>query len=112
MSKNPYDHFPYIAAEDITLRKIIDSDLDDLFEIYSNDRLFLHSPNMLKKNRDTVRNMIGHFERDFHKGKGIFLGICLNTEPSHIVGVAELFDYSRDINMITIGYRLYDKFWG
>jgi hypothetical protein len=26
---------------------------------------------MIKKNKDTVANMIGHFERDFHKGKGV-----------------------------------------
>ena len=67
---------------------------------------------MVKKNKDTVANMIGHFERDFHKGKEIFLGICLNSEPDRIVGVAEMFDYSREVNMITIGYRLNDSYWG
>jgi ribosomal-protein-alanine N-acetyltransferase len=56
--------------------------------------------------------MIGHFERDFNKRKEIFLGICLNTEPDNIVGIAEMFDYSHDINMITIGYRLNESFWG
>ena len=112
MSKNPYDQFPHIITDEITLRRIIDSDIDNLYEIYSNDNLFQYSPLMLKKNKDTVKNMIGHFERDYHKRKEIFLGICLNTKPNNIVGVAELFDYSRDLNMITIGYRLNDKYWG
>jgi len=48
----------------------------------------------------------------FIKGKEIFLGISLNSEPNSIVGVAEMFDYSQDVNMITIGYRLNDRFWG
>lgn len=112
MSKSPYDEFPHIATNEITLRKIVPSDIDSLFEIYNNEKLFEHSPSMLKKNKDTVANMIGHFERDFSKKKEIFLGITLNDTPDFIVGVAEMFDYNRDVNMITIGYRLNDRFWG
>lgn len=112
MSKKLYEQFPHIITEEITLRKITASDLDSLYEIYSNERLFQYSPVMLKKNKDTVANMIGHFERDFNKGKEIFLGICLNSDPDNIVGVAEIFDYSQDVNMVTIGYRLNDRFWG
>ena len=112
MSKNLFDRFPHIIGEEITLRKIIPSDIDSLYEIYSNERLFIHSPNMLKKNKDTVANMIGHFERDFNKQKMIFLGIVTNDNPDCIVGVAEMFDYNRDVNMITIGYRLNDRYWG
>lgn len=112
LSKNPYEQFPHIVADDITLRRIVISDLDSLFEIYSNERLFQYSPVKLKKNKDTVANMLGHFERDFNKRKEIFLGICLNSEPNNIVGVAEIFDYSRYVNMITIGYTLSERFWG
>ena len=112
MSKSPYDQFPNIITDEITLRKIIPSDLDSLFEIYSNEKLFLHSPVMLKKNKDTVANMIGHFERDYNKKKEIFLGISMNSDPENIVGVAEIFDYNREVNMITIGYRINDRFWG
>jgi len=111
LSKNPYEQFPRIVADEIILRKIVDSDIDSLYEIYSNEKLFQYSPVMLKKNKDTVANMIGHFERDFNKRKEIFLGICLNSDPDNIVGVAEMFDYSKDVNMITIGYRLNDRFW-
>ncbi|MCD2348277.1 GNAT family N-acetyltransferase [Clostridium guangxiense] len=112
MIKNLYEQFPHIAAEEITLRKIVDSDLDSLFEIYSNEKLFKYTPIALKKNKSTVANMIGHFQRDFGKRKCIFLGICLNSDPNNIIGIAEMFDYDRNVNMITIGYRLNDSFWG
>ncbi len=112
MSENLFDQFPNIITNEITLRKIVPSDIDSLFEIYSNDRLFLHSPSMMKKNKETVSNMIGHFERDFNKKKCIFLGITLTINPDFIVGVAELFDYDSKVNMITIGYRLNERFWG
>jgi Acetyltransferases, including N-acetylases of ribosomal proteins len=112
MRKNPYDIFPHIVTDEMILRKIIPQDIDPLFEIYNNENLFKYSPNMQKKNRATVENMIGHFERDFHKGKEIFLGICTSDNPDNIVGVAEIFDYDKDVNMVTIGYRLNDRFWG
>lgn len=112
MSISPFDQFPSIKTEEITLRKIVPTDIDLLFEIYSNEKLFCHSPNMLKKNKDTVANMIGHFERDFNKKKIIFMGICRTSKPDEIVGVAEMFDYDSHINMITIGYRLNNRFWG
>lgn len=111
MYKDPFEQFPNIMTDEITLRKIVASDIDNLFAIYSNEKLFQYSPVMLRKNKETVSNMIGHFERDFNKRKEIFLGICLNSEPDNIVGVAELFDYSREVNMITIGYRLNDRYW-
>ncbi|MFL0166182.1 GNAT family N-acetyltransferase [Candidatus Clostridium helianthi] len=47
-----------------------------------------------------------------NKKKCIFLGICLNDEPEKVIGIAEIFDYFNEVNMITIGYRLNDKFWG
>lgn len=111
LRRNPYEQFPRIVTDEITLRKIVDSDLDSIFEIYSNEKLFQYTPIMLKKNKDTVANMIGHFERDYHKRKCIFLAICLNSEPDNVVGIAEMFEYSDEINMITIGYRINDRFW-
>lgn len=112
MGKNPYEQFPHITTEKITLRKIISSDIDSLFEIYNNESLFQYTPVNHKKNKSTVKNMIGHFDRDFNKQKEIFLGICLNDNLNKIVGVAEIFDYNRAVNMITIGYRLNEQSWG
>ena len=85
--------------------------VDRLFEIYSNEKLFQYTHVNVKKNKETVKNMIGHFERDFGKGKTIFLAICPNAKDE-LVGIAEMFDYDRDVKMITIGYRLHESFWG
>lgn len=112
VSRSPYEEFPHIITSEVTLRKIVETDLDRLFEIYSNENLFQYSPVMLKKNKETVKNMISHFDRDFNKRKGIFLGICQSNSPDSIVGIAEMFDYNSDVKMITIGYRLHEQFWG
>ena len=55
--------------------------------------------------------MIGHFERDFGKRKTVILGICLKADPARVVGTAEMFDYDKGVNMITVGYRLNEAYW-
>jgi ribosomal-protein-alanine N-acetyltransferase len=109
---NLYTNFPYISNDRIILRKIVETDIEELFEIYNNKNVFTYIPGDMKKNKETVLNMIGHFERDFNKRKTIFLGICLAEAPNEIVGVAEMFDYDEKVNLITIGYRLSEHCWG
>ncbi|WP_211227860.1 GNAT family N-acetyltransferase [Spirochaeta cellobiosiphila] len=94
------------------MKKIEESDIEDLFSIYSNENVFKLRPGKAKKNIDTVKNMIGHFERDFNKKKMIFLGIYQNFANKKLVGIAEIFDINKKVNSLTIGYTLNEKFWG
>ncbi|WP_032122994.1 GNAT family N-acetyltransferase [Clostridium amazonitimonense] len=107
-----FSKFPFIQTSEITLRKIEITDLDDLYSIYSNEKLFKYRPGIVKKNKSTVENMISHFERDFGKKKIIYLGICINEDLKRIIGVAEIFDFDEKVNMATIGYTLNEDYWG
>lgn len=109
---NPFSHFPEIKTEDILLRKITSQDLDALCVIYQNPNVFRYIPGDAKKSRETVRHLVDHFERDFRKGKELFLGICLPESPDQLIGVAEMFHYDPKVNMVTVGYRLEEQFWG
>lgn len=109
---DPYTQFPYIVTDKVILRKIAETDLEALFEIYSNENVFNYIPGNATQNKAAVQKMIGHFERDFNKGKAIFLGICLAEAPDVMVGVAEMFEYEAKVNKITIGYRLNERHWG
>lgn len=111
MPKDLFAAFPYLTSAILVLRKIEPDDVDALFAIYSDETLFRYTPGSARKTRDAVSNMVGHFQRDFDKRKIIFMGICLAGDPGHIVGVAEIFDYDRKVNCITIGYRLHRAFW-
>jgi [ribosomal protein S5]-alanine N-acetyltransferase len=104
--------YPALESDTLALRKIEPADVDDLFTIYANEMLFRYTPGSARKTRDAVQNMIGHFQRDFGKRKTLFLGICLRSDPEHIVGVMETFDYDPKVKCVTIGYRLNDAFWG
>lgn len=107
-----FSEFPHIKSEELILRKIEKSDLNDFYEMCSSEKLYRHKPGKPKKNISTVENMIGHYERDFNKRKIIFLGICLNDDFQKLVGVAEIFDFDKRVNSVTIGYTLNEDYWG
>lgn len=62
-----YEDFPAIEGNRLSLKKIEVSHLDDVFSIYNNDRVFEYCGILPKHNIETVKNMIGHFERDYNK---------------------------------------------
>ena len=109
---NPFSRFPQIKTENILLRKISEQDLDALCSIYQNPNVFRYIPGDAKKSRDTVSHLIDHFERDFRKGKELFLGICLPEAPDQLLGVVEMFHYDPKVHMVTVGYRLDEQYWG
>lgn len=109
---NPYAQVPHIVTDQVILRKIVETDIEGLFEIYNNENVFTYIPGEVRKHKATVQNMIGHFERNFNQKRIIMLGICVAKAPHEIVGLAEMFDYDANVNMITIGYRLSERHWG
>lgn len=107
-----FTQFPSVSTGSVLLRRIVESDLDALFEIYQNPNVFSFIPGSIKKNKETVLHMIGHFERDFRKQKAIFLGVCRAEQPDKLVGTAEIFQYDLKVNKVVIGYRFSESCWG
>lgn len=107
-----FEKFPIINGETISLSKIETTHLDDVFSIYDNDLVFEYCGIIPKHNKVTVKNMIGHFERDYNKRSRVKWGILLNDSSNKLVGVMEAFDFNQKVNMVTIGYFLEQSYWG
>lgn len=107
-----FAQLPLISSGTVLLRRIVESDLDALYEIYKNPNVFTFIPGSAKKSKEAVRNMIGHFERDFRKKKMIFLGVCRSEQPDELIGTAEIFQYDSKVNKAVIGYRFCESCWG
>lgn len=114
MSRDLYEQFPYIVTDDIVIRKMADSDLDALFEICSNDNVYRYTPDFLHTQSKTkLKTAIKNLgERDFTKKRWIIAGICLPDAPNYVVGTAEMFEFNKDVNMVEIGYRINETYWG
>ncbi len=107
-----FGQFPVLKSDDFILKKIEDNHLDEVYEIYSNDKVFEYCGIIPKHNKDTVKNMIGHFERDYNKRSRVKWGIFANNECDRLLGIIEVLDVNQKVNMVSIGYFLAESHWG
>ncbi|AIQ56242.1 GNAT family N-acetyltransferase [Paenibacillus borealis] len=107
-----FDQFPVLRSDELVLNRIEETHLDELFDIYSNDRVFEYCGIIPKHNKATVSNMIGHFERDYAKRSRIKWGIFTSGEEGRLLGIIEACDFNQKVNMVTIGYFLAEAHWG
>ncbi|KWX72311.1 GNAT family N-acetyltransferase [Paenibacillus jilunlii] len=107
-----FSQFPVLVSEGLTLRKIEESHLEEVFGIYDNDTVFEYCGIIPKHNKATVATMIGHFERDFLKRSRVKWGIFANNDKDTLAGIIEAFDFNQKVDMITIGYFLAEAHWG
>ncbi|MGE6230819.1 GNAT family N-acetyltransferase [Paenibacillus chitinolyticus] len=106
-----FAQLPVLESSRLVLKKIGEDNLDEVFDIYDNEEVFRHCGIIPKHNKETVRSMIGHFERDFGKKSRIKWGI-FRKEDGRMAGIAEAFDFNQKVDMVTIGYFLAEDCWG
>ncbi|MEK4509005.1 GNAT family N-acetyltransferase [Paenibacillus sp. FSL K6-2524] len=107
-----FEQFPILTSEHFVLKKIEELHLDEVFEIYNNDKVFEYCGIIPKHNKDTVKNMIGHFARDYNKKSRVKWGIFSIAEPNRLLGIIEAVDFNQKVNVVTIGYFLVEANWG
>ncbi|WFR55628.1 GNAT family protein [Anaerocolumna sp. AGMB13025] len=108
-----YEQFPHIYNEKIIVKKMIEDDLDNLFEITNNDNVYKYIPLFLyKKSKGNLLAAIRNLgNRDFDKKKCIIAGVYLCNNPDKLIGMAEMFNYKKRDEKITIGYRINELYW-
>ncbi|MGG3521270.1 GNAT family protein [Bacillus pseudomycoides] len=107
-----FGDFPVLESVNLVLRKIEEVHLQELYSIYDNDKVFEYCGIIPKHNLQTVRKMIGHFDRDYHKKSRIKWGIFQKNQSDKLVGIIESMDFNQKVNMVSIGYFLVEDYWG
>ncbi len=107
-----FNRFPELISPDLILRKITTKNLEDLYEICSNDNLYLYRPSQAKKNYALVYNLITQYQRDYAKQKSMVIGIYLRSAQDKLVGFVEVYNFDKLVNMANIGYVLNETYWG
>ena len=113
MSKDLYEEFPYIVANDIIIRKMTDNDADALMELCSSEAVYRYAPDFMttKNKKAVIRNISQIGGRDFEKKLYIIAGVCLQDDPNNIIATAEIFGYDKLVSMAEIGYRINERYW-
>lgn len=107
-----FGDFPVLESVNLVLRKIEEVHLQEVYSIYDNDKVFEYCGIIPKHNLQTVRKMIGHFDRDYYKKSRIKWGIFQKNQSDKLVGIIESMDFNQKVNMVSIGYFLAEEYWG
>ncbi|ATO48413.1 GNAT family protein [Brevibacillus laterosporus] len=106
-----FEDFPVLESVHFVLKKIEEVHLHEVYKIYDNDKVFKYCGIIPKHNLQTVRKMIDHFDRDYHKKSRIKCGIFQKSECNKLVGIIECMDFNQKVNMVSIGYFLAEEYW-
>ncbi|QQE78342.1 GNAT family N-acetyltransferase [Alicyclobacillus sp. SO9] len=106
-----FNEFPIIESETLVFRKIELTDLDDIFEIYSNERVFEFSGITAKQDKSMVERLILKFDDEFKHKTKLKWGVCTKGTNERLVGIVEAFDFNREIEQATIGYFFAESNW-
>lgn len=108
-----FDVFPYLTDGKIIIKKMEECDVQALRNITDNTNVYRFIPHFLYKK--SVGNLLAAIKncggRDFEKHKHIIAGIYLAEESKELIGIAEMFDYKKRKNSITIGYKVNENYW-
>lgn len=107
-----FEEFPILSSTKLELKKIEDRHLQELFDIYDNEKVFEFCGIIPKHNLQTVSKMIGHFDRDYQKKSRVKWGIFQKSQHDTLVGIIEAMDFNQKVDMVTIGYYLAEAYWG
>lgn len=100
-----FDVFPYLENDKVIIRKMESNDIAALSEISNNDNVYKYIPPFLyKKSKKVLETAIKNLGgKDFANKKYIIAGIYLKDSPNRLVGLAEMFDFKKKENKITVG---------
>lgn len=101
-----------IKADNVILRPVCVDDVEAIYEIYSNEKIFYFMPGKAINDKKAIVRLIKEFEEKHQSKQAFFWGVCLKDDPKKIIGIIELYDLDLKVHMISIGYRLNERFWG
>ncbi|MFJ8353795.1 GNAT family N-acetyltransferase [Bacillus paramycoides] len=107
-----FGDFPILESANLVLRKIEEEHLQEVYMIYDNENVFEYCGIIPKHNIQTVKKMIGHFDRDYHKKSRVKWGIFQKKQSNTLLGIIEVMDFNQKVNMVSIGYFLAEDNWG
>jgi len=103
--------FPVIETERLVLRRIINDDVNEVFELRSNAETMKYIPRPLVKNNEDALAHIAMIEEKIETNVGINWGITLRDNPK-LLGIIGYYRMQPENYRAEIGYMLLPEFHG
>ncbi len=107
--KKLFSEIPYIKSERLILRKIEETDAEDLSELTHSPNVYRYLPTFLFEQKyEDIHYVIRRLYDECFK-ESIILGVFMENE---FCGLAEIYGYRENTHKASIGCRFLERCWG
>lgn len=106
-----FTDFPKWKTECFIIRKAIENDCHDIFELYSDERVVKYMPFTTFNSIEDAINELNWYDKIFKEQTGL-RWVIEEAESKKVIGTCGFLNYERAHNRIEIGYDLNPRYWG
>ncbi|KOS68344.1 alanine acetyltransferase [Lysinibacillus contaminans] len=103
--------FPIFETERFILRKAVENDCHDIFELYSDGKVVKYMPFTPFTSIEDAINEMNWYDKIFKEQTG-FRWVIEEIESKKVIGTCGFLNYEKAHNRIEIGYDLSPNYWG
>ena len=97
----------------LIIRSLNKKDLKGLEALRCDQRVYCYEPTFLVELQGTPEEALEVIQNmDLYEDRQCILGVYEKTDPSTLVGLAELYDFKPSGKVISLGYRFLSGYWG
>lgn len=106
-----FSPFPDLSTKKLLLRKMDNTDADELFKLRSDNSVMKFIGKKPMENIDEAKAFINLINDNVNNNSGINWAITLKEEPGKLIGVIGLWRIIKEHYRAEIGYMLRPEFW-
>ena len=107
-----FENIPNLETEHLLLRKVLLTDLDDIYEFSSDPRVAHHMTWEVNKSKEeTLNNFVNIVIKNYDKGQSSAFAIA-HKDTGKVIGTCSFIDWSNEHCNAEIGYVLNQNYWG
>ena len=106
-----FTDFPKWKTERFIIRKAVEIDCHDIFELYSDERVVKYMPFTTFTSIEDAINELNWYDKIFKEQTGL-RWVIEEVESKKVIGTCGFLNYERAHNRIEIGYDLNPSYWG
>ena len=103
----------HIENDRLQIHCLEKQDLSSLASMRNDQLVYRYEPTFLTERQGTPEEALESLQKmDLYEDRQCILGVYEKTDPSTMVGLAELYDFKASGQVISLGYRFRSEYWG
>lgn len=104
------NQLPIKVSEALLVRGINIHDKEDLFEMYSNEKISRYVSRKIHTSLEDTEELIEVMNQRIEYGNDLYLGVC-DVNSKKVIGIIRFLKKEEDFSTLTIGYALNENYW-